>query len=91
MNMEPNQYETPKAKSEVDSTGTSVPRGCGFGCLYMIVAFIGFCLLLGLIAPLIFRQNLGVIGQVGSVIGMVVVAPIAGLIGFLQHRRHKRS
>jgi len=86
-----NQYEPPTTVQDTKSRATSAPRGCGFGCLYMFAAFIGFGLLFGLIAPLIFRENLEAIGQLGLATGLFLVAPIAGLIGFLQHQRRNAS
>jgi hypothetical protein len=82
-------YEPSVTESDSRKPATSVPRGCGFGCLYMIGAFIGFGILLGLVAPLIFRDNLEAVGRLGSV--MFVVAPLAGLIGFLRHRYRRLS
>jgi hypothetical protein len=89
--VEHNHYEPPMIASESHRPATSVPRGFGFGCLYMIAAFFGFGTLLALVAPLIFRNNLEEIGKLGAVIGMFVVAPLAGLIGFLRHRILKAS
>ncbi len=87
--MNENQYEPPITQLDSNRNESSVARGCGFGCLYMAVAFIGFGVLVGLVAPLIVQDNLEMVGQVGSRIGMFLIAPIAGLAGFLRHRRRK--
>jgi hypothetical protein len=89
--MDDKQDQPSMTERESNELTASVPRGCGFGCLYMPVALIGFCILFSLVTPLIFRDNLRAIGQVGFSIGLLVVAPIAGLIGFFRHRRRKAS
>ena len=63
-----------------------------WGILYAIVAWIGVGLLSSLLLPLFLdaqKVDLSAVGALGSVLGLIVVAPIAFIVGYRTAKRMK--
>jgi hypothetical protein len=87
----PKTTRKPKRSRASDAEG-SIARGCGFGCLYMVLGFVGFGILSSLIGPAIFhgpQWDHRAQGYIAGKIGMFIVAPIAGIVGFLRHKQRR--
>jgi len=85
--------QTLKTPSPHNQSKTSVVRGCGFGCLYMILSWIFAGVFVGLLIPLIFRDpkwNLQAIGAMVSQVSILVISIPLGIFGFMRHRRKAR-
>ena len=78
--------------SPEDVSGKSNVRGCGFGCLYMVGAWLVFGIVAALLLPAIFQGpqwDHQALGRFAGQLSFLVMIPI-GIFGFIRHRRKRR-
>ena len=83
-NAAPPSAEAPEVISNI--------RGCGFGCLYMIVSWIAVGIFASLSIPAVFPEppwNQEAIGSLTSRVSVFVVCIPLGIYVFLRHRRRR--
>jgi len=87
-----NPYEPTTSQEQATSPlrRVSNSRGCGFGCLYAFITWIGLGILVAMLIPIVFRGpewNHRGLGNIAGQIVFWVFAIPAGIIGFIRHRR----